>query len=446
DPADEYLADGMTDELISTLSKISAFRVIARTSVMQYKSRPKTIAEIGRELRVGAVLEGSVRKAADQLRITAKLVNVKSQEPVWSQDYDLPFGDVFGVQTDVAQRVAEALQVGVLSGEKRRLERKPTQNLEAYNLYLKGRYYLEKLTEEGADKALESFNRAIDLDPTFALAYTGLSDTYYRFSNLWWPPKEVMPKARAAALKALELDESLAEAHTSLAVVKSLYDWDWAAGEKEFKRAIELNHGYAYARHMYGMLLISQGWSEKARAELKLAQELDPLSPYLAVGTVWPFYYAPPSARQYDRAISELQKIIQLTPHPLAHILLGQLYRGKKMFSEAIAELKRAAALDNSGYVVAQLGSVYAATGMKTEAQKLLAGLVKRSKSEHIASMAIAILWVSTGENDSAFIYLQKAYVARDEDMIWLNVDPWFDPLRANPRFTALLKKMGLEK
>jgi len=447
DPADEYLADGMTDELISTLSKISGFRVIARTSVMQYKSRPKSIAEVGRELRVGSVLEGSVRKSADQLRITAKLVNVKNQEPVWSQDYDLPFGDVFGVQTDVAQRVAEALQVGVQSGEKRRLERKPTENLEAYKLCLKGRYYVEKLTKEGADKALEYFEGAIDLDPTYALAYAGLSDVYYRYSNVWWAPKEVMPKARAAALKALELDESLAEAHTSFAVVKAFYDWDWLAAEKEFQRSIELNPGNASAHQMYGILLGARGWSEKALAELKLAQELDPLSTNIAVTALWPFCFAPPSARQYDRAISELQKVIQFDPDfQWAHAVLGMLYREKKMFPEAIAELKQAVAMDDNAYNVAYLGSVYAKAGMKAEAQKLLADLIKRSKSQHIASMALALLYAGMNEKDSTLVYLQKAYEARDEDMVRLNVEPLFDGLRGDPRFTALVRKMGLDK
>ncbi|MGH8004105.1 MAG: tetratricopeptide repeat protein, partial [Limisphaerales bacterium] len=248
-------------------------------------------------------------------------------------------------------------------------------------------------------------------------------------------------------IKALELDRSLAEAHASLAAVKSFYDWDWPAAEREFQRSIELNPGYASAHQMYGILLGARGWSEKAIIELKLAQELAPLSTDIAVTALWPFCFAPPSARQYDRAIAELQKIIKLnTDFQWAHAVLGMLYREKRKFPEAIGELKQAVAMEDNAYNVAYLGSVYAVAGMKDEAQRLLADLVKRSKSEHIASMALAMLYASMEEKDSTFAYLQKAYEARDEDMIRLNVEPLFDGLRGDPRFTALLKKMGLEK
>jgi TolB-like protein/class 3 adenylate cyclase/Tfp pilus assembly protein PilF len=381
DAENEYFSDGMTEELISQLSKISRLEVIARTSVMKYKGKEKDIAEIGRELKVGTVLEGSVRKAENQVRITVQLINVQNQAHLWSQDYDRELKGIFTIQSNIAQRVAEALQVQLLAGEKQRIEKKGTENLEGYNLYLKGRYYLSKQTREGLKKSIEYFTQAIEKDPAYALAYAGIADSY-TLLGLWTylPIKEVAPKAKAAAQKSLELDATLAEAYTPLAVIKMLYDWDWPGAEREFKRALAFNLGYAMAHTDYPIYFMYMGRHDEAIAEIQRAQELDPLS--LSINTLAATILT--NARRFDQAIEQAQKIIEMDPNFfVGHYWLAYAYMGKGMYEEAITEYKKA--IDLSGgtvWPIALLGHTYGRLGRRDEALQVLNELQERSKRE----------------------------------------------------------------
>ncbi|MFQ5653003.1 MAG: protein kinase, partial [bacterium] len=443
-PDDEYFTDGMTEELISTLSKIADLRVIARTSVMRYKNTTKSVAEIGQELQVSAVLEGSVRQAENKLRITVQLVDIKSQEPLWSQDYDKDLKDVFAIQSNVAQQVAEALEIRLLAGEKRRIEKKTTVNLEAYNLYLKGRYFWNKRKVEGLKKGFEYFQRAISIDPNFALAYAGLADSY---GILGWLSGDLTPKERffkvgEAALQALEIDDTLAEAHASLANYH-VHSWDWIGAKREFKRAIELNPNYATAHHWFSQFLMIMGRSQEGLVEQKTAQELDPLSLIVNASLGRRLYWA----RLYDQAIEQLQKTLDLDRNfAMTHWFLGLVYEQKEIYEKAIEEFETAISLSgNSQLYVAALGHSYAICGRKDEAEKLLDELKARSKRQYVSSYYIAVIYTGLAERDQAFEFLEKAYLDRDIDLVRLKVDPRLDSLRQDPRFRKLLKRMGLE-
>jgi TolB-like protein/class 3 adenylate cyclase len=359
DAENEYFSDGMTEEMISQLSKISDLEVIARTSVMTYKGKDKRVEEIGRELRVGTVLESSVRKAADRLRITVQLINTQNQAHLWAQTYDRDLKDVFAIQSDVAQKVAEALKVRLMAGEKRQVEKKGTEDLEAYNLYLKGRYYWNKLTKEGFQKAIEYFEQAIEKDPTYAQAYTGLADSYTLLGfYAYFPPREVISKAKVAAEKALKLDDTLAEAHASLALIRVHYDWDWSGAESALKRALSLNPNDAKTLHTYAWYLLFIGRLKEAIVVDKRVQELDPLSLQRSVGLGWILIYA----RQYDHAIEQCRKTLEMDPNFWeAHWCLGSTYSLKGMYEGAIAEEQKAIDLTGGGYlgVVASLGLIY---------------------------------------------------------------------------------------
>jgi len=362
DGKDEYFADGMTDELISSLSKVSGLGVIARTSVMQFKGSSKSIADIGRELSVESVLEGSIRKTEDRLLIKVRLIDTQNQASLWSQDYERETRDVFAIQSDIAKKVAEVLELQLMPEQQRHLDQPATQNPEAYNLYLRGRYQLNKSMDgrigESTRTAREYFEQAVEVDSGYALAYAGLADSYYWLSGPL-PPAEAMPKARAAAKRALELDETLAEAHAALANVIAFYDWDWVAAERKFKRAIELNPNYASAHHFYGNYLVANGRFEQAKIEYNRAHQLDPLSLRIEITGVFPYYFG----RQYHEAIKRLRKTIEMEPDFYGpHLYLGWVYEQTGEFSKAIAEFER------GGIKGAYLGHVYALAGMEDEA------------------------------------------------------------------------------
>jgi TolB-like protein/class 3 adenylate cyclase len=442
DAENEYFVDGMTEEMISQLSKISDLEVIARTSVMTYKGATKKVADIGQELKVGTVLEGSVRKAVNKLRVTVQLINVENQAHLWTQDYDRELKDVFAIQSDIAQKVTEALKVKLLAEEKQKLEKKATENVEAYTLYLKGRYFMNKFTPEGLKKGIEYFEQAIENDPVYALAYDGLSDSYTLLG--WWgyrPPKEVFPKARAAAEKALEIDDTLAEPHNSLAMVKMVYDWDWLGAEREFKRSIELNPKYPKAHHVYGLYLACRGQFAKAIEEEKQAQKLDPLSTTMNTGVGMVFYLA----RQYDQAIEELRKTLEIDPNFLLALeWLGYAYIKKGMYEEAIAVFQQERdVLGDDPLGLSDLGYGYAVSGKRVEALKALNALKERSNQEHIEPFYIAWVYAGLGEKDPALEWLQKAYEERSSSLVYL-IDPGFDSIRLDPRFTELVRKVGL--
>src|SRR3989441_8348537 len=342
DPRDEYFADGMTEELISTLSRIGELRVISRTSVMHYKGTSKNLGEIARELGVGSILEGSVRKASDDLRITAQLIDTGNDEHLWSQDYDRRLENVFAIQREIAQSVAEVLKVRLLSGEKKSIEKKPTENTEAYSLYLKGRYFWNERVRDSNDKAVKCFEEAVKLDPNYALAYSGLADCYLiRGDRGWLSPREAVPKGKAHALRAIELDPTLAEGHASLGLA-FLQEWAWQEAEKEFEKTIQLNQSYASAYQWYGVYLSFAGRYEEAKERTERASELDPLSSVIA-GNLWLRLL---TLGKPDRAMEQFRRLVRLNPDSdQMHSILSMIKLMDSNFEDSISEAEKASAL-----------------------------------------------------------------------------------------------------
>lgn len=443
DAKDEYFADGLTEELISTLSKITSLKVIARTSVMRYKATAKSISEVGRELNVGTLLEGSVRKADSKIRITTKLVDAQTEEHLWSQDYDRDLKDIFTIQSDIAQRIASALKVQLLKDEKQDLEKKKTENTEAYALYLKGRYYLNQRTQLALKQAIDYFEEALKKDPTYALAYTGLSDSHAIMALFeFLAPKEAFPKARSAAEKALQIEPHLAEAHTSIGVVRFQYEWDWQEAEKEFKQAIELNPNYPASHQFYADYLKAMGRFDEALAEMRRALALDPLSLSINCGVGHILYLS----RQYDLAIEQYQKVVQLDPtFPQGRLWFGRPYLQKGMYKEAIAELNEAVKLSGADTIsLAVLGHAYASSGEKDKAETVLERLKERAKQQYVAPYFIALIYVGLGSKKQALELLERAFQERSSWLVWIKVEPRYDPLRKEPRFAAMLAQMRL--
>ena len=441
DPADEYFADGVTEELIYTLSKIARLRVIAYTSVMAYKGQQVTISQVGRELG-GMVLEGSVRKAGNRLRITVQLVDVHSEEHLWSQVYDRELEDVFAIQSNIAYQVARALEVEVLAGERARLRHRATTNLEAYKLYLKGRYFWNARTEQGFKKAIRCFERALEVDPTYALAYAGLADVYTVLpSFLPLPPKEAFPRAKEAALQALELDDGLAEAHASLLME---VDWDRQGAERELRAAIRLKPGYATAHLWYAIVLIRmyEGRLDEARRELECALDLDPLSVIanLALAELFIHRGKPEAAVDIKRELGEL------TPdHPFVWIWLGLTYAEAGQYSRAKAATERAKGLLGSWAVMADAvrGYVYVQMGEEQQGRQILAELLQRAKGEYLPPTWLATLYAGLGEREECFAWLEKALHVRDPFLLVLLRWNIFNPIRGDRRFKESLAKFG---
>jgi len=447
DKENEYFSDGLTEEIIMNLSKIKNLKVISRTSTMYYKGTKKPLKQIAKELQVQYVLEGSVRKYGNDLRITAQLIDAVQDAHLWAEKYSGTLDDIFDIQEKVAEKIVEALKVELTTGEQQQLSRRYTEDTEAYQLYLKGRYFWNTRTEEGFKKGIEYFNQAIEKDHNYALAYTGLADAYILMQvYCYLPPHETMSKARSAAQKALQIDPFLAEAHASLAHLKILYDWDWLGAEQEFKRAIDLNPGYAPAHLWYTLTLSWAGRLDEAMAEIKKAQELDPLSLIINTDLGLIHYFA----ERYDQAIEQYRKTLEIDPNFfVTRLALSGAYEQKGMFQEAISELQQALALSgNSTLVLAELGRVYAMSGNKAEAQKILKSLNELSKQKYVSPYVIARLYLSLGEIDLGFEWLYKAYKEKSLFLIHapFNVDPSFHSVRSDTRFVELLKKLGLEK
>ncbi len=443
DSEDEYFADGMTEQLISTLSKIAGLGVIARTSIMRYKDTRKSIAEVGLELGVGTVLEGSVRKSGDKLRITVQLIDAQREEPVWSQEYDRDMQDVFAVQSDIAHRIADALRVRVMHSERVGINKKATGSPEAYELYLRGRFFWNKRTLIDLLKSFDLFKSALRKDPDFALAYTGVADSYSSLALLeFLRPKEAFPKARAAVERALNIDQNSAEAYTSLGLVRFQYERDWPGAENAFRKAIELNPNYALAHHFYADYLKAMGRFDEALAEIGRAQELDPLSLAINTGVGHVLYLS----RQYDRAIVQYRKALELDPSFVqAHLWFGRPYLQKGMYSEAITELRKAVELSGRSIIsLAVLGHAYASAGDKVRAKKILAELKKRSRGQYVPSYWIALIYTGLGDKTKAFLWLRRAYRERSSWLAWVKVEPRFDGLRSDKRFASLLRSMRL--
>jgi TolB-like protein/DNA-binding winged helix-turn-helix (wHTH) protein/Flp pilus assembly protein TadD len=443
DASQDYFADGMTDALIADLGQISALRVISRTSVMTYKRVRKSLPEIARELNVEAVVEGTVLRAGERVRITAQLIQVPDEKHLWAQSYEGDLQDTLALQNSVARAIAEQIQITLNPQEEAALKKLKTVNPEAYEAYLKGRYFWNKRTKEGLVKAIDYFHHAIDTDPDYARAYSGLADSY-ALSGDWeygiLSPQDAFPRAKAAATKALALDDNLSEAHTSLAFIQDLYDWGWASAEKEYKRALALNPGYATAHQWYASHLMVMGRNGEAIAELKKAESLDPLSLIISADLADVLCVA----HFLDESVQQSQKAIEMDPHfAVAHYLLGQALEQKHKHDEAIAEFRRAIELSGGNTTFeSNLAHAYAVSGRKQEAMKIVKDLENRQSQNSSTDASIALIYVGLGDNDRAMIWLNKAYRARFNPSILMR--PVFDPLRSNPRFQDLLHRIGL--
>jgi TolB-like protein/DNA-binding winged helix-turn-helix (wHTH) protein/Flp pilus assembly protein TadD len=443
DASQNYFADGMTDELITDLAQISALRVISRTSVMAYKGARKPLPQIARELNVDAVVEGTVLHSGDQVRITAQLIEASTDKHLWSQSYEGEFRDTLALQNRVAREIADQIRINLTPQEQAALKNVRVVNPEAYESYLKGRYFWNKRTADGLKAALAYFNQTIEEDPKYAQAYSGLADTYALLGDWQYAvmtPKEAFPKAKAAAIKALELDSALGEAHNSLAFVLDGFDWDFDSAGKEFRRAIELNPGYATAHHWYAWHLSLLGRYDEAIAEMRKAENLDPLSLIINADLAELLVLA----HSYDESIQQSRKTIEMDPNfALAHNQLAQAYLQKHMYDKAVAELQKAVQLSGgSPTSMANLARAYVLSGNRSEAGKLLSDLKKRSNPGHSNASEIAMIYASLGDTDQAMSWLEKGYEERFNPGVLLR--PGFDPLRSESRFQNLVHRIGL--
>jgi TolB-like protein/DNA-binding winged helix-turn-helix (wHTH) protein/Tfp pilus assembly protein PilF len=446
DPEQDFFADGMTDALVTNLGKISALNVISRTSVMRYRNTQVPLPEIARELKVDALVEGTVTRSSNRVRITANLVQANPEKQLWAESYEGDLRDVLALQSQVASAIAQQVEVKLTPAEHERLSGSRSVDPEAYRLYIKGRYFWVKRNEESINRAVDYFRQAIEHDPGYAAAYSGLADCYsslgFAFDVGSQPPRDAQPKAKAAALKALELDSSLADAHNSLAFAKLNYDWDWQGAEAEFKRCLELNPGYSHGHHWYAHFLLSSGRLNEALAESARALELDPLSPIINAHLGWHHIYT----RQYDRAIEQLTKTLELDPHyGLAFWYRGLAYAQKKMYPEALRELGSARDLLPGNLVLeSDIGNVYAVSGNKRAAESVIAELKQESAHRYANPYQIALIYAGLGQRDQTFEWLEKAYRGRSDLLVYFKVDPRLDPIRSDSRFAALLRRIAI--
>jgi len=444
DASQDYFSDGMTDELITELGQISELRVISRTSIMTYKGAHKSLPQIARDLNVDAVVEGAVLRSGNRVRITAQLIQAAADKHLWARSYDGEIGDTLALQKQVTRSIAAEIRVELTPHEKAVLTKGTRVSPEAYEAYLKGRYFWNKRTADGLRKAIDYFNEVIATDPNYAEAYAGLADSYALAGDWEYAvlaPKEAYPRAEAAAAKALELDNNLGEAHVSLAFCLDGFDWDWKSAEREFRRGIELNPGYATAHHWYAWHLTALGRNDEAISEMKTAEGLDPLSLIISAELAEEFLIA----HRYDETIKQSRKTMALDPFfAVAHFELGQAFTQQRMYNEAIAELQKAIELSpGSTTFRANLAYAYAASGKRTEASKLLNDLKNNSQAVSNAPQ-IAMVYVGLGENDQAMAWLEKAYAERFNPSVLRR--PAFDPLRSDARFQKLLHRVGLDR
>jgi DNA-binding winged helix-turn-helix (wHTH) protein/TolB-like protein/Tfp pilus assembly protein PilF len=434
---DESLELGMADTLITTLGNLSQITVRPISAVRKYTALDQDALKAGREQRVDAVLEGSIQKLHDRIRVTVRLVRVRDGVQLWADKFDQKSMDIFLIQDSISERVAETLAVRLTGQQKELLNKRYTSDTEAYQLYLRGRYLLNKSTEQDLRKSTAYFEQALAKDPNYALADTGLADSYIQLANYGLiQMKDSYPKAKAALNRALEKDEKLGEAHASLGFVLMNYYWNWTEAEREFKKAVEMNPNYAMAHNWYSQHLAFTGNSQEALREAKIAQEIDPISPWNNSAFV-SFL-----ARQYDEAILAAQKTLELEPNfAVSHMIIGLSYVQKKMYEEGISELQKASANPDSR---ALLGYAYAVAGKKTEARKVITALEQSATEKYVSPFPIAVAYTGLGEKDRAFAALEKAYEERSWGMGMLRVNPVFDPIRSDPRFVALLRRVNL--
>lgn len=439
---DQYLGAGIADALITKLSNVKQIAVRPTSAVLKYEDLQRDELVAGRELEVDLLLSGVIQKVGSEIRVTVQLVRVADGIPIWAGQFDQNFTDHFTIQDTIARKVAEAMMLRLTENESKQLAKQYTQNTKAYQLYLQGRYYWNKRTAQGLEKAVEHFKRAVEIDPEFALAFAGLADCYILISDYGQVrPKDSYPQAKAAATRALQMDDSLAEAHTSLASVHLFYDWDFAGAEREFLRAIELDPNHPTTDHWYSWCLIVKGRLMESRTKIDRALELDPAS--LAINTALGkhFHYA----RQYEEALEQYGKVLDMDPNyvPALHNI-GLTYAHIGRYEEAIAVLKKAAALSQSSS--AALAHVYAVSGKAAEARKILAELEALSKRSFVSPFRIAMVYAGLGKKDQAFEWLEKAFEERDKWLIFLKLEPIFDRLHPDPRFRDLLRRVGIEQ
>jgi TolB-like protein len=439
---DEVLEAGMADTLITKLSSTREFIVPSLSAVQKFDDQKHDPVSIGRELRVNSVLEGTVQKSGDRIRVTVRLIKTADGSSVWGEKFDEKFTDVFDVQDSIAQKVAAALAVPLNAEEQKRLTKRYTDNTEAYQSYLKGRFYWGKYTAEGFRKSIDYFKQAIEKDPNYALAYAGLADTYSLLGDLSYAPaKETFDRARAYAEKAIALDDALGEAHLSLGIVKLFYDWDLVEAEKEFRRAKELSPNNPQVYHFRGHYLELAGRLDEAIAETKRGVDLDPTNLIVSSELGWAYY----QSHQFDKAIAQYRKTLEMDQNFIyAAYNLAQTYEQKGMYREALAELERAQKIDNWAWLTAEIACVKAATGEREEAIRIMEDLKQRATHEYIDESVIAYIPTALGDKDQAFAWLEKAYQVRAGNVPFIKVEPKFDPLRSDPRFIDLLRRMGL--
>ncbi len=445
DPENEYFCDGLSEELINALTHIRELRVAARTSAFAFKGRDLDIREVGEKLNVGAVLEGSVRKSGQRLRITAQLINVENGYHIWSGQFDREMKDIFDIQEEISLTIVDHLKLKLLEGEKEKILRRRTENPEAYECYLKGLYFWKRRYEKGLQKSLQYFQQAVALDPGYALPHVGIADAFGILGVFaYMPPHQAYALARAAANKALEIDPELAEVYPSLGWIAMWYDWDRPVAEGLFQKAIQLKPDYAPAHMWYGNLLYSLGRFDESIREMRKAKELEPLEPAPPTHVGWALYYA----RRFDESIEELQGVVASDPEfTLSYLWLSMNYIAKDMWSEAIAASRKFVELTAGAVIgLCVLGLAYGSAGMKDEALQILEQLEGLKKERYVGPFFRAVVWSGLGEKDKALEDLERSYVERDSALALIKVWPLLDGLRSEPRFQAVLKKMNFDK
>lgn len=445
DPNDEYFADGMTEEIISTLSKIGRLKVIARTSVMRYKGGVKTVDQIGQELMAGTVLEGSVRKAGDRVRITVQLIDSQTNDHLWSESYDRKLNDVFAIQSDISRTVADSLKVKLLSQEQQSIEQRKTGNPQAYVLYLKGRSFFSKRTRENIKEAIKYFEQATALDPNFALAYSGLSDCYNVLSwepNFsWMAPNLAGPSAKGFSEKALEIDDNSVEAHASSAVTLMNHSWDFESAESEFKRALSMSSNYAPAQHWYGNLLIYLRRFEEALTQETRALDLDPFSRPVQSNIA----IIKACMGRNTEAIESFTKVVELNPDfGAARMWKSQVHAWMRDHEAAIEEAKRALTVDGTPTMKLNLAWVYSSAGKENEARKILEDVVEKMGSEHACRTWIGLVALALGQTDDGYRWLEEGLAEGGPSLFYFAVAPWTKEYRADPRWMQIERRLGL--
>jgi len=444
DPEQDYFADGMTEALIAGLAKIRSLRVISRTSVMRYKGSRQALPEIARALDVSAIVEGSVLRSGNRVRITALLVDTATDRHLWAETYERDVGDILALQSEVAKAIAAEIQVKITPQEEAGLMRPRAVNPDAFHAYLKGRYHWDKRTEEGLAKALRFFQDAIEIDPTYAPAYAGLADYYITLGNFNMADSmTIYPKAKAAALRGLEIDPGSAEAYTSLATVKGSFEWDRAGAERDYRHAIALNPNYATAHHWYADHLVSLARFDEGMSEVAIAQSLDPLSLVMNADVGGYLFYA----GRYDEALAHIAKMLELEPDYVpVQRQLGGVYEQQGKLEEAIATFETTRRLTGGAtYTITALAHTHALAGHREEALRLLAELKEITKKRYVSNYGVAAVYVALGDPDRAFEYLDRALKSHDRALIWLKVSPRWNPIRSDARFQSLLRSVGAE-